>query len=169
MTHLSIALANYLVSTLGFKTALLETGERNVLRQLSSMGVEESFRLNNVSYFPQVKTSSLGQIMTRDFTYIILDLGCDFVKAREELFRCDGKIIIGSLSPWRKNVYYDYIERIGNMLENMETCTFLALFGDKVENKRCRRICRVPMKSIPFIADPFKTEKEHISFLNSLI
>lgn len=169
VTHLSIALANYTAGWLGANTALAELGERNGLAQLSETGVEESFYRSGVVYYPSVTSSGLGMISNMDYEYIILDLGPDSRMAREEIMRCNGKLIVGSLKPWRKAVYYDYIKRLQNNMGNLELYTFLALFEDKIEIKKCRRTFKAQVKSIPFLANPFCAQEKEIPFLHSLI
>jgi hypothetical protein len=161
VTHLSIALANYLANVLNMKTALVEVGERNALIHVPKTG--------RVHYFPQTKGDELGRIRNLDFQYIVLDVGADSRLSREEFLRCDGKIVLGSLSPWKSAVYYDYMKKIEMMVGDLRSCTFLSLFGDSGENKKCRRICKVPVKSVPFMKNPFFVKGDETSFLQSLI
>ncbi len=169
VTHLSIALACYTCKWLHARTAVVEYGERDTLMELSAVGAEKSFRRDGVDYFPAATSGDLGYIYNRNYEYIILDLGCDSRNAREELMRCNGKLVVGSLRPWRKRAYYDYIQRLIKNTGNSDIFTFLALFEDKIEIKKCRRAFKTQVKSIPFIEDPFCVEKKDISFLHSLI
>lgn len=169
VTHLSVALANYTARWLHARTALVEWGDRCTLRELSEKGVEERFRINGVDYHMSVGTGNMGIIYNMDYEYLILDLGTDSRSAREELMRCDGKLIVGSLCPWRRAAYYDYIRRLHENMGNLDMYTFLALFEDKIEIKRCRRTFKAQVKSIPFIADPFCISEKEIPFLHSLI
>ena len=169
VTHLSIALACYTSNWLHARTAVVEYGERDTLAGLSDTGVEESFRLGGVDYFPAATSRDLGFIYNMDYEYIILDLGCDSRSAREELMRCSRKLVAGSLCPWRKRAYYDYIQRLVKNTGNLEIFTFFGLFEDKMEIKRCRRACKVQVKSVPFMEDPFCVSKRETSFLHSLV
>lgn len=168
-THLSIALANYTAKWLGAGTALVEFGERNALAQLGMNGNAEGFCIDGVDYYPSTTSSELGYIYNRDYEYIIIDLGTDSRQARKELMRCNGKLVVGSLCPWRKASFYDYINRILQDTGGLDIYTFLALFEDKIEIKRCRRTFKAQVKSIPFIADPFCIGEKEIPFLHSLI
>lgn len=168
-THLAIALANYTARWLKAQTALIEFGEKNTLAQLSNEQGEESFCKRGVTYYPAVTSYELGYIYNMNYEYMILDLGADSRKAREELMRCDGKLIIGSLKPWRKANFYNYINNIQKNMGNLEMITFLALFEDKIEIKKCRRTFKVQVKSVPFIADPFCVKEKEVAFLHSLV
>lgn len=169
VTHLSVALANYTTRWLGTKTALVEMGERNALMQLSAEGNAECFCMNGVDYYPSTTSSELGYIYNMDYEYIILDLGTDSREARQELIRCNGKLIVGSLCPWRRSSYYNYIKRILKESGNRDLFTFLALYEDKIEIKRCRRTLKAQVKSIPFIANPFAICEKDTPFLHSLV
>lgn len=169
MTHLAIALANYIDGWLHAQTALVEFGDRDTLGRLSSAGDRESFAINGVDYFPAASTRDIGVIFNMGYEYIIIDLGRDSRSAREELLRCNGKLIVGSLCPWRRASYYEFIGRIQKNMGELDLYTFLALFEDKIEIKRCRRTFKVQAKSIPFIADPFCIKEQETPFLHSLI
>ena len=169
VTHLSIALADYTSHWLHARTAVVEYGERDTLAGLSATGVAENFRRDGVDYFPAATSRDLGFIYNMNYEYIIQDLGCDSRSAREELMRCSRKLVVGSLCPWRKRAYYDYIQRLLKNMGNSDIFTFLALFEDKIEIKKCRRACKVQVKSIPFMEDPFCVSKRETSFLHSLV
>lgn len=169
VTHLSVALANYTAKRLKAKTALVEVEERNALASLAENKAEEAFYLDGVVYFPSVLTRKLGFVYSMDFEYMILDLGRDSQWAREELMRCDGRLIVGSLCPWRKAEYYEYMKRLQEYAGKPDMYTFLALFEDKIEIKKCRRTNKVQVQSIPFIADPFHAKGKEAEFLHSLI
>ncbi len=169
VTHLSISLANYAAKWLNARTALVEWEVRNSLAALSPKEGEEAFDIKGVTYFPSIPAKELGLIYSMDFEYIILDLGSDSQKAREELMRCNGKLIVGSLCPWRKARYYDYIKRLQEHTGISDMFTFLALFEDKIEIKRCCRTYKAQVQSIPFIANPFHIKKEETDFLHTLI
>ena len=167
VTHLSIAMANYMAGYLKANVALVEFGERGTLAALFEEADEEVY-LDGVTYFPNVLAQDLGYIYNMDFDYVILDLGRDSRSAREELLRCTDKLIVGSLCPWRKKRYYEFIKQIQEHMGNLERFTFLALFEDKIEIKRCRRTFGVRVQHIPYIANPFYVKEKEVPFLHSL-
>lgn len=169
VTHLSIALACYLAGALGQRTALVELGAGGALRQLSPLGNEDSFQRNRVVWYPSIEPQELGWVYNQDYSYIVLDLGADSQTARQELARCHQRIITGSLSPWRKERYYSYIERMQYEMGEIDMYTFVALFGDRIEIKQCCRTFKVPVKAVPFVADPFHVKKETYPFFHSLL
>lgn len=169
VTHLAIALADYTAKRLHARTALAELGERNTLANLWDSDCEDGFSMGGVSYYPSVNASEFGYLCNMNYEYMILDLGQDSKMAREELLRCNVKLIVGSLNPWRKHSYYEYIKRLQENSGTLELYTFLALFADKIEIKKCRRTFKAQVKSIPFIADPFCPGKAEILFLHSLL
>ena len=169
MTHLSIALANYAAKWLNAKTALIELEGRGALAALSAAKDGNEFFYEGVTYFPEVSVQDLGMIYSMGFEYLILDLGTDSRASRAELMRCNGKLIVGSLCPWRKAGYYDYMKRLQETTGYRDMFTFLALFEDKIEIKRCRRTLKAQVQSVPFIADPVHVKDREADFLHTLI
>lgn len=169
VTHLSIALANYAAKWLNARTALIEFEGRGTLTSLSAAKDGNEFYYEGVACFPDVSAQELGLIYSMDFEYLILDLGTDSRAARAELMRCNGKLIVGSLCPWRKAGYYDYMKRLLETTGYRDMFTFLALFEDKIEIKKCRRTMKAQVQSIPFIADPFQVKEQEAEFLHTLI
>lgn len=168
-THLAIALSCYLAGHLKQQTALAELGTGGAFRQLSPLGNEDSFQHKKVTWYPSLAPQELGWVYNQDYGYVVLDLGADSQMARQELARCHQRIIIGSLSPWRQERYYSYIERMQQEMGEIDMYTFVALFGDKIEIKHCRRTFKVPVKAVPFIADPFHVKADVYPFLHSLL
>ena len=168
-THLAIALSCYLAGHLKQRTALVELGTGGAFRQLSPMGNEDSFLRSKVAWYPSMAPQELGWVYSQDYSYIVLDLGSDSQMGRQELARCHQRIIIGSLSPWRQERYYSYMERMQQEMGEIDMYTFVALFGDRIEIKQCRRTFKVPVKAMPFIADPFHANPETYPFLHSLL
>lgn len=168
-THLAIALSCYLAGHLKQRTALAELGTGGAFRQLSPSGNEDSFSRNKVDWYPSLSPQELGWVYNQGYSYVILDLGSDSQTGRQELARCHQRIIIGSLKPWRQERYYSYIERMQQEMGEIDMYTFVALFGDKIEIKQCRRTFKVPVKAMPFVADPFHVETEVYPFFHSLL
>lgn len=168
-THLAIALSCYLAGHLKQRTALVELGTGGAFRQLSPLENEDSFSRNRIDWYPSLSPQELGWVYHQDYSYMILDLGSDSQMGRQELARCHQRIIIGSLSPWRRERYYSYIERMQQEMGEIDRYTFVALFGDKIEIKQCRRTFKVPVKAMPFVADPFHVKTEVYPFFHSLL
>lgn len=154
---------------MGAKTACIEFEGKGALTSLSSAKDGNEFHYEGVAYFPEVSAQDLGLIYSMDFEYMILDLGTDSRTARAELMRCNGKLIVGSLCPWKKAGYYDFMKRLQETTGYRDMFTFLALFEDKIEIKKCRRTIKAQVQSIPFIADPFHIKEKETEFLHTLI
>lgn len=168
VTHLSLALANYAAKYLKRNVALLEFGERGTFASLLGQADEEVHQ-DGITYFPDVTPRKLGQICNMDFDCMVLDLGRDSADARDELMRCKCKLVVGSLSPWRKSEYYGFIERMRANVGSLERFVFLTSFEDKIEIKHCRRTFGVRVQHIPYIANPLYVKEKEVPFLHSLL
>ncbi|MFP3155675.1 hypothetical protein LQZ18_14855 [Lachnospiraceae bacterium ZAX-1] len=146
----------------------MECGDKNIVKDIAAVGTENNFWIHNVCFYANVEKNAMGAILNQDFQYFILDLGSDSQKGKEEFLRCSGKIVVGSLNPWKRQTYYHFIETT-SIWEINGQCMYLSLFGNKRENKKCRCTYGINMESIPFILDPFQVEPQHFSFLHALV
>lgn len=168
VTHLTIALANYLQSGLGKKTAVIEMSGQNDLKGMLQKECKGKQKLLNVHYFTDICVGKIPEIMNSGYEVFVLDLGGDYAAAREEFLRCDRKIVIGSISPWRICAYEHFIENT-IASENYELWEFLVLFANLLDKKRIQKRYGMHMMSIPCIENPFCLKKEDIMFLQKII
>lgn len=167
-THLAIALANYLQSVLGRKTAVIElSGQHDLKDMLEKEGAGKQ-KLAGVRYFTDLKVGNIPEIMNSRYEAFVFDLGPDYTASREEFLRCDRKIIIGSISPWRVSAYERFLKNV-IASENYETWEFLVLFANLLDKKKIQKRYGMHMISVPWIENPFYLEKEDLSFLQKII
>ncbi len=180
-THLSIALANYAASKHGLRIACLELHPSDAFTQLStftssplSSGNVQSmqyFTIYDVDYYPLLQKQDIPALMNAGYDYLILDFGPASAIVYDELLRCDHKLVLGSLAPWRQMHFYDFCQKFLGKEEHEYFC-FLVLHGEMHDiltfSKKCR-ISRKHIFSIPFIQNPFHITKEQFSFLEKLL
>lgn len=87
----------------------------------------------------------------------------------DEFLRCDRKILLGSLSPWRQYRYGDFLTNFFKTYQNHGTIVYLALFGIKDDLMEFSHRYHIYMQGVPFLANPFQLRKENLSFLEHLI
>ncbi len=167
-THLTIALANYLQSGLGKKTAVIELSGRQDLKNMMQKEGKGKQKLLNVQYFTDICVGKVPEIMNSGYEVFLLDLGGDYCAAREEFLRCDRKIVIGSISPWRAFAYEHFIENV-IASENYQMWEFLVLFANILDKKQIQKRYGMHMLSVPWIENPFYLKKEDMMFLQKII
>lgn len=169
-THLGIALANYCSAFHHKKTALVELNSTLELASLSGKTDVVQFRLFGVDYYPAMTCSRLPSLINSGYDYLILDLGTPADDSiLNEFLRCDKKLLLGSLSPWRKRCYGNFLSEFLQTNQNHGNFVYLALFGIKDDLIAFSHQYHIFMQGVPFIANPFQLEKTHFSFLEHLI
>lgn len=167
-THLVVALANYLQSALGKKTAVIELSGQQELKELIGKEGDKRQKLFGVSYFTDICVGNIPEIMNSRYDAFVLDLGADYETAREEFLRCDRKIVVGSISPWKAFAYEHFLNTI-TATENYEAWEFLVLFANVLDKKRLQKRYGMYMISIPWIENPFCLKQEDMQFLQKII
>ena len=168
-THIAIAAANYAANEWGMSTAVAELGRHLCI---SSMDEDEAgsdcFVRERVCYYPQVLSMHVPQLLNASHELFVLDLGCE-QENWQEFLRCDLKYLVASLSPWRVNQAERFMENhecepIKNYITALLTVT-----GNVYEKKRFQRAYHVPVRTIPFIPDPFLLVKDQLPFFQQLL
>lgn len=168
VTHLTIALANYLQSGMGKKTAVIELSGQNALKDMIQEEGNERHELLGIHYFTDVSIGKIAEVINSRYEAFVLDLGGDYAAAHEEFLRCDRKIVIGSISPWRITAYERFLKNI-IASENYERWEFLVYLPNLVDKKSIQKRYGVNMISVPLIENPFYLKKEDMIFLQKII
>ena len=168
-THLAIAAANYAANEWGIPTAVAELGNRPCIRDLDLYGqAGDHFEMDGVGYYPQMELTDMPGLYNSAYRYLMLDMGCD-EGCWQEFLRCDLKYIVASLSPWRIRQAEYFMEQHKNDNSKNYFTALLTVTGNVYEKKRFQRKYHVPVRTIPFIADPFRLVKDQLTFFQELI
>lgn len=179
VTHLAIALANLCGSKLGAKTACIEFHKRDEIRflmtesRLSFRQQENScrsyFRIYDVDYYPNASKEELPCLLNQGYQYLILDLGNAEEADFSELLRCDKKIIIGNPVSWKIDKFRKTLTRITQNTTSGEGFLYLIEMGKPKILRELSSHYHIQVRSVPFIPNPFRIEKEAFSVLQELL
>lgn len=168
-THLAIAAANYAANEWGIPAAVAELGSRPCIRDLDLYGqAGDHFEIDGVGYYPQMEPADMPGLFNSAYRYLMLDMGCD-ESCWQEFLRCDLKYIVASLSPWRIRQAEAFMELHQNDHSKNYFTALLTVSGNVYEKKKFQRKYHVPVRTIPFIADPFRLVKDQLTFFQELI
>ena len=168
-THLAIAAANYAANEWGIPAAVAELGNRPCIRDLDLYGqAGDHFEMDGVGYYPQMEPTDMPGLLNSTYRYLMLDMGCD-ESCWQEFLRCDLKYIVASLSPWRIRQAEYFMEQHKNDNSKNYFTALLTVTGNVYEKKKFQRKYHVPVRTIPFIADPFRLVKDQLTFFQELI
>lgn len=148
----------------------MELNKNGTLYRLSKNTGDTAFSLFGVDYYPNAASLHLPSLINSSYDYLILDLGTsteDFIM--DEFLRCDRKILLGSLSPWRQICYGNFLTNFLKTYQNHGTIVYLALFGIKDDLIEFSHAYHIYMQGVPFLANPFQLRKENLSFLEHMI
>ena len=180
VTHLSIMVASYLSEWLGKKVAYVEYGQRKDIKHMQHLyegtycsakeGSEEEgfFLIHRVTYYKSVKPADLSEIIGGSFDCIILDLGMDFTKNKHEFLRCDKKIVVSSLTPWKQHELERFYEHTCHINQSDEW-QYMIPFVEKQGIKQAARDFRKQLWRIPYEPNPFSLSEETIHFFQKII
>lgn len=179
VTHLALALCSYCTSKLRKKTACLELHPRNEISQLNggkspasrdgSDMARPHFTFHGTDYYSCVNGSEIPALLNSGYDYLILDLGCLAEADRSEFLRCDCKLVLGSLSPWKVQHYREFFLHFRHTLNLGEGFCYLVQTGDQGDISGFSREQKIAMLSIPFINNPFRIKKELFCFFDELL
>ena len=179
VTHLSIALANYCTSKLQYKTACLELNRPGNFMALSPglspLSVPQTnfcntgFSIYGADYYPAVHPDDIPLLLNADYSYYILDMGDAAQADWNEYLRCDRKLVIGSLAPWKENCYESLFSKYPTSLKNGDGFVYLVQTGNRHDMKDFAKKNGISMERIPFLPNPFQIGREHFTFLEQLL
>lgn len=125
-----------------------------------------------IDYYPNITGSEIPTLFNMGYHYLIFDMGCFGESDFQEFLRCDRKLILGSLAPWKTKSYQDFFAYLGNITNLGEGLYYLVQTGntkDILQFSKTYHISRRNIFQIPFIKNPFCIEKELFLFLQELL
>ncbi len=180
VTHLSILLANYLSEWLGKNIAYIECYpqkdiqymqyiyEGKSMRGEESTGEKNFFTIHRVTYYKSVRPVDLAEIIGDSYDCVVLDLGMDFIKNKHEFFRCDRKLVVSSLAPWKQRELERFIELTCHMNQSDEWL-YMIPFGQSKEMKQVGKEFQRQFFGVPYEPNPFSLSAETIHLFQKLI
>lgn len=142
-THVCILLAEYLQMEMGANTAILEYSRHGDFQKLKEA---KGFSMKNIAYFEDAAKENIKMLLLEGYSYLILDLGEKLMGNSEILSLCHIKILVSTLSPWRREEFL----KIGQSLVNhKKEWLFLSNMGDEKVRKQYERLLNTPVKKLP--------------------
>lgn len=117
-THLAVWSANYLASCCQKKTAVVEWSSHSDFDHLclddKNGQTARAFRLLEVDYYPQGEKEALASCIRSGYEEILIDFGPVRQEIRAEWFRCQIRILTASLSEWKLEAFWNFLQRKKN-------------------------------------------------------
>lgn len=176
VTHISILLANYLSEWLGKNTAFIEYYPQKEVQYLKNYFYKKSeevetydpFQVNCITYYSNVKEQAVAEIIGDQYECVVLDLGTDFNRCKNEFLRCDRKIIVSSLSIWKRHNLDLFLNDTSHIKLN-NLWTYVIPFSREKEIKQASRTYHRDFYGVPYEPDPFALSADTIKLFQKLI
>jgi len=176
VTHLCILLANYFGEWGGQKTAFLECYPQRDIQYLQNYiygrteGLEEkdSFKVHRVTYHKNVREQEVAEIIGDNYDCVILDLGTDFFKSKNEFLRCDIRIVVSSLTIWKQHEIEKFIHNTCH-IKDSNLWTYAIPFGKSRDINQAAKELQREIYGIPYEPDPFTLSTDTIKLFQKLI
>lgn len=127
------------------------------------------FKLHGVDYYPHVAGNEVPALLNQGYDYLILDMGSMKEADHSEFLRCDRKLVLGSLAPWKIWTYEEFFRQFSNSVNLGEGFYYLAQTGTTKNIPQFSKAHHISMSGVPFIKNPFQIEKELFLFLGTLL
>lgn len=162
VTHLTLMLAGYSAAIQRRKTAVVELGGDHVLSGIR----DTTGRLACYCDYPE---NRMSEVLKKDYEVIVFDCGSTYYRIRRELLYCDKKLVVGSLVPWRRQEYMDFIlEEMGEDIQ-AQNMILLTANGIKSDKKEFVKTVKMPVYDIPYVPDPFHIGKDQYGFVQHFL
>lgn len=175
VTHLGILLANYFSMYAGCRTAFLECHPQHDMQSLQSYVYGDpppdnggSFKVCRVSYYGNIKEQAIAEVVGDNYDCVILDFGTDLSRCKNEFLRCDKRIVVSSLAPWRIYELERFIVSTGHIKFSGQWI-YAVPFAKSREIKRTAQDLGREICAIPYESDPFDLSGESARTLRQLI
>lgn len=168
-THFCIWLANYEDSVKRKKTALIEWNTHDDFSKIQKLCIatptpSTSYRIFNVDYFKNAGPSDLLLCLKMGYEKIIIDFAL-IEESKTDFLRCDVKIVIGSLSEWKFDMFREYLRGESNIDQSWK---YLVAFGDETTRKQLQKAMKISLLRIPFSVDAFSIDAKSILWFEQL-
>ncbi len=177
VTHFCFMLAHYYSHWLGYKTACISYSpddEYELVKEYYGGKKEKSYDQMNsffyqgMTFFHNITELEWVNIINDDFKCIIMDMGHEYSIQKNELLRCNKKIILTCLSPWKLdslNLFLDEVQEV----KFKEQWIYFVPNGQK--DFKTKSYVDVPgkMLEIPLEPDPFYIGLKTVDFFSKIL
>jgi hypothetical protein len=170
VTHLCIALSNFLHSRYLSGTAYLEVNAGNEIRALSNeQDPSAPFRHQGVVFYPDLTIRQLSEVKQKRYRYFILDFGRPTPHTLLEFAHCDHRIVLTDSAAWKSAELDRFAIELQKNNIAWDTCKTVCMRGKKSDFAHLNRTYGIRVISAPELRDPFHLTSEVFPFFEKLM
>lgn len=128
--------------------------------------LDKFFHRNGIDWYRSVHQREIASIMGGEYECAIIDFGCQYNKAFDELLRCNYKIIVGHHALWKQYQLRNFIE--GMREHYNESWLYILPFMEVKELEYLNKLLSVRCYTFPFEPNPFHLSKKSLLALEEL-
>ena len=122
-----------------------------------------------MDYYPYVKSDEIPALMNLGYDYLILDMGSQKEANLSEFLRCNRKLVLGSLAPWKVHTYLAFFDQFDSIYNVRKDFCYFSQWGSEKNNRTFSKANHISMQNVPFIQNPFRIEKQLFLFFDGLL
>ncbi|MCI5857877.1 MAG: hypothetical protein MR016_11035 [Agathobacter sp.] len=169
-THIALSLSNYLCSKLRRKTAYVERNGSGQILALAGSAQQPSFCYMDITCYPCLRREDLPRIMQSRFSYTVIDLGILTSESCWDFYRCDIKLVVASVSPWKAHLLKEMQETLlYNMNTSQDHMLLLGNLGIKETVKPFGQRNRLLALPVPYLPNPFRLTTADCTFFEEML
>lgn len=165
-THLSILLAHFNQKWLHRRTIYIEWGQ-NEIRFLNQNCEDKQFHLKGIDWYTSVKQKEISSIIGRDYECAIIDFGDQFFKGKDELLRCNYKIVVGHHALWKQYRVHQSVEELHEFCNN--SWLYIIPYMNEKEINALNTTYDFKFYSFPYEPNPFHLSQKSLHLLQELL
>ena len=163
VTYTGLMLSFYMAEDRGRRTAYLECNQHQDMMLIRSSydwssEEEHSFSFHRVTCYPEVKRDQIATVLNDDYECIVLDFGTDYINNRDELLRCDVKIVMSGKSAWEILKLKNFVNETELISGSDSWLYFIPQASDRVMRIIKKEVDREVI-AVPFIEEPVLPSK----------
>jgi hypothetical protein len=172
VTHMCLCLANFISSGLREEVVYLEVCENSQLlgtvgEKLISFENLSAFLFKGVIYVLACSTDDANRIINTYKGHVIVDIHSFDDETKVIFNKCESRIVIGSMKPWCQRDFEDLVIRLSK--GGLGNEKFYNKNGRNDEKKAFTKIFGEPIKTLPYIDDPFSLKEKDFDSLIEMI
>lgn len=164
------ALANYLRSKRMASVCCIEVNASGTFSHLSKNTFSNKFNYMHIVMYPSVTLSLLPNILRQPYQFQIIDFGVLHPNIYQAFLRCDSKILIGNISLWKWEQYFETIQKLStNQWDFYHDIKLLGTPGLKENLHFAQKNVSKAIMPVPYIENPFQITSTKFGFFEKLL
>lgn len=164
-----IAISNYISNKCRHSVAYIELNSTKQISVLNKRNTAGTFTKIGIDFFPSITLSKLTDILSQNYDFFIIDFGILNQFTINEYRRCNTQLAICPVSPWKRNIFDEFINMFKEKYTNYQTQIYFLGNNNKENLNKIHRVYKINILPLPFLPNPFQITSEEFDFFKRII